>query len=408
MPHSASGYGEIQVNRVNLVEMEKATETTEGKLSLSGQESAPPTTVAMVTWLHGQIAGMQEGRVIPVLFRDKAERNGYYAVDTASSDLTDYQNEVALSDWQIELSRLGAENEIDIQSRLTGAVRQNDFSVTGVRWHAPAIGHYSYFTGSTIPSNHDRVTEDGTIRVYTGIPSNYSPRWGCSPADYLKGGARLTSTVEVSSENTVEGIKRRIDPTTWVLSNGLINIAPTSTGGTLAVGIWSAGSYKTTYWEIWTGGNRINPWQTASLIRNDPEMVILRLMAGRASDTGGRETVDLTLRRGAQFVEGYLQTSDAADLGVRGQNATASASASNGTVAATSDDANGIRRVCGSSRSWNTTNTTNCGFTKNAVNKLDFWIGATIGAGTSGATQRGDLQSQYMAAMPEATYAVRR
>lgn len=408
MPHSATGYGEIQVNRTYLVEMEHATETTDGKLSLSGQESAPPTTLAMVTWIHGQIAGMQEGRVVPVLFRDKAKRNAFYAVDSASSDLANYQGEVATADWQLELTRLGAENEIDIQSRLTGAVRQNDFGVTGVRWHAPAIGHYSYFTGSTIPSNHDRTTEDGDIRIYTGIPANYSPRWGCAPTDYLSGGVRLTSTTEVSSENVVEGINRAIGPNDWVLSNGLINVTPTSTGGTLAIGIWSSGAYRTTNWEIWSGGNRLNPWQTASLVRNDPEMVILRLMAARSSITGGRETVDLTLRRGAQFVEGYVQISDATTLHIHGQNAAPSASASNGTVAATADDANGIRRVCGSSRSWNTTDITNCGFTKNSTTTLDFWIGATIGAGTSGATQAADLQNQYIAAMPEATYAVRR
>lgn len=408
MPHSATGYGEIQVNRTYLVEMEHATETTEGKLSLSGQESAPPTTLAMVTWIHGQVAGMQEGRVVPVLFRDKAERNAYYAVDSASSDLADYQGEVATADWQMELTRLGAENEIDIQSRLTGAVRQNDFGVTGVRWHSPAIGHYSYFTGTTIPSNHDRTTEDGAIRIYTGIPANYSPRWGCSPADYLKGGVRLTSNIEVSSENIVEGIKRRIDPTTWVLSNGLINVTPTSTGGTLAIGVWNSGAYRVTNWELWSGGNRVNPWQTASLIRNDPEMVILRLMAGRASTSGGRETLDLTLRRGSQFVEGYLQASDSTSLHIHGQNAAPSASAANGTVAATADDADGIRRACGSANAWDTTDITNCGFTRNSVTSLDFWIGATIGAGTAGETQRGDLQNQYIAAMPEATYAVRR
>lgn len=408
MPHSASGYGEIQVNRVYLVEMEKATEATDGKLTLSGQESAPPTTVAMVTWLHGQISGMQEGRVIPVLFRDKNERNGYYSVTSASSDLTNYQDEVAIADWQIDLQRLGAENEIDIQSRLTGAVRQNDFSLTGVRWHAPAIGHYAYLTGTTLPSNHDRVTEDGTIRVYTAIPANTSPRWGCDPTNYLKGGARITSTIEVSSENTVEGINRRIGPSDWNLSNGLINVSPTVTAGTLAIGIWSSGSYKVTNWEIWSGANTLFAWKSASIIRNDPEMCILRLVAERSSTTGGRETVDLTLRRGAQFVEGYLQVTEAANLRVSGQNAATSASAAQGYVAATANDANGIRRVCGSAHSWTTTNTTNCGITKNATTTLDFWIGATIGTGTSGETQAVDLQNQYIAAMPEATYAVRR
>lgn len=408
MPHSASGYGEVRLNWMYLVETEKITETSDRKLTLTGQESAPPTTVGMVTWLHGQISGMQEGRVIPVLFRDKDERNGYYAITSTNSDLTNYQNEVAKADWQIDLDRLGAENEVDIQSRLTGAVRQNDFSLTGVRWHAPSIGHYAYLTGTTLPSNHDRVTADGTIRVYTGIPANTSPRWGCNPVDYLKGGVRVLSTVEVSSENIVEGINRRIGPTDWTLTNGLINITPTASAGTLAIGLWSSGSYKTVNWEIWSGGNTLFAWKTASIIRNDPEMCILRLMAERSASTGGRETVDLTLRRGAQFVEGYLQVTESNNLRVSGQNAATSASAAQGYVAATADEATGIRRVCGSSRAWTTTNTTNCGIVKNSTTTLDFWIGATIGAGTAGATSAVDLQNQYIASLPEATYAVRR
>lgn len=408
MPHSSSGFGEIKVNRVYLVEKETAKEGSDGKLALEGQESAPPTTVPMVTWLHGQIAGMQEGRVVPVTFRDKAERNGYYSINTANSELTDYQGEVASATWQLDMTRLGSEGEVDIQSRLTGAARQNVFSVTGTRWHAPAIGHYSYHVGSTIPSNHDRVTEDGTIRVYTAIPANTSPKWGCDPADYLGGCVRLTTTGEVSTENELEGINRTIAPTSWTLSNGLINVTPTSTGGILAVGMWNSGAYKLHNWDVRSGGNLVNPWQTATVLRNDPEQVVLRLMAGRSSTSAGREVLDLTLRRGAQFVEGYLQVSEATTLRIYGTNATASASAANGTVAATATDADGLRWCSGSSKAF-TPNLTNGGFsTTGSVAAFDFWIGATIGTGTASATDITALQEQYIGCMPEATYAVRR
>lgn len=408
MPHSSSGFGEIKVNRVYLVERESAHEDTDGKLTLAGQESAPPTTVAMVTWLHGQISGMCEGKVIPITFRDKAERDGYYAVNTASSDLTDYQNELAFADWTLDLTRLGSEAEVDLQSRLTGAVRQNDFSLTGTKWHAPSIGHYAYFTGTTIPSNHNRVTEDGTIRVYTVVPNNTSPRWGCAPENYLVGASRLTSTAFVSTENVVEGINREIPVTGWTLSNGLINVTPHASAGRLTIGLYSSGAYKTIDWDVQVGGSNLLAWQTLSILRNDPEQMVIRLTAQRSASAGGRDTLDLTLRRGAQFVEGYLQTSSSATLGIAAANASTSASAANGSVSATATDANGIRRTCGSARSWTTTNTTNCGLSKNSVTALDFWIGATIGAGTALQSDAAALQNQYIGAMPEATYAVRR
>lgn len=410
MPHSSSGFGEIKVNRVYLVEKESAKETSDGKLSLDGQESAPPTTVAMVTWLHGQISGIQEGRLVPVTFRDKAERNGYYAVTSATSDLIDYQGEVAAATWTLELERLGSDMEVDIQSRLTGAVRTNNFSVTGTKWHAPAIAHNSYYTGTTTPTNFDRVTEDGTIRVYTGIPANVSPKWGCDPASYLGGAVRLTSTTYVSTENQVEGIDRKVGITGWTLSNGLITVTPSATAGRLTIGAYAGGSYRTVDWDIQSAAANLLAWQNITILRNDAEQVVIRLTANRSAGAGGRDTLDLTLRRGAQFVEGYLQTSTSANLAIKTTNATAATSGVNGTVSATAT-ANSIRSICGSARTWNTTNTTNCGFTKNSSTFLDFWIGAKISAvGVGTASQDDDtaLANQYIGAMPEVTYAVRR
>src|SRR5690606_25178543 len=121
-----------------------------------------PTTVAMVAFLHEQVTSLQKGLVVPVTFRDKAVLDGYYTVDTVSSELTDHQSEVSRADWTIDLKSCGSHTEVDLQSRLTGAVRANDFSATGERWHAPPIGHYSYFTGTTdVSSWVDRTSADG-------------------------------------------------------------------------------------------------------------------------------------------------------------------------------------------------------------------------------------------------------
>lgn len=412
MPHSSSGYGEVKLNRIYLVENEKATEGGDGKLSLEGQESSPPTTVAMVTWIHGQVVGLEAGKVVPVTFRDKAERNGYYTITSSASDLTDHQSEVCLADWKIELKREGSESEVDIQSRLTGTVRQNDFSLTGTKWHAPAIGHYAYHTGSTIPSNFDRATADGSnlIRIYSGIPTGVSPRWGCPVTSYLTGAVKLTSTTYVSTEHEVEGVNRQIGALGWNLSNGIINVSPTATAGKLTIGTYASGSYSNVDWNIMAGAANLLAWQSATVLRNDAEQIVLRLIAQSSAATAGRATLDLTLRRGAQFVEGYLQVSTSANLQIQGGNAATSASASNGTVTANSTVSN-IRRICGSAHTWNTTDTVNCGFTKNSTTTMDFWIGGKVtaaGAGTTGQDLAVDLANQYIGALPEITYAVKR
>lgn len=404
MPHSSSGFGEVKVGRVYLVEKENAKESSDGKLNLEGQESSPPTTVAMVAWLHDQVSGFEEGKLVPVTFRDKAERDGYYTINSATSSLTDHQSEVSLMDWTLELQRQGSDSEIDIQSRLTGAVRLNDFSLSGTRWHAPAIGHTGYYTGSTAASSHTRTTEDGTITVYTSVPANVHPKWACPVASYHTGRVRLTSTTYVSSENEVEGINRRVGVTGWTLSNGLIRITPSGTNGRLTIGIWSSGSYRTRDWNVQVGGSNVGAWDTLTILRNDPELVAIRLVATRS---GGRDSLDLTLRRGAQFVECYLQTHTSATLGVVQNTAQTSDNAVNGTVAATASDANGIRGVCGSSKTF-TANTVNGGLSKTSQTALDFWVGYTIGAGTGSQTDRTALRDQYIASMPEMTYAVRR
>jgi hypothetical protein len=144
MPHSSSGFGEIRVNRMYLVEKENAKEDREGKLTITGQESSPPTTVPMVAFLHEQITSLQKGVVIPVTFRDKAELDGYYTVDNASSEITDHQSEVTKADWTVDLLKCGAHTEVDLQSRLTGAVRANDFSQARTCNRALLLLHWGY------------------------------------------------------------------------------------------------------------------------------------------------------------------------------------------------------------------------------------------------------------------------
>lgn len=405
MPHSSSGYGEVKLNRIYLVENEKATEGGDGKLSLEGQESSPPTTVAMVTWIHGQVVGLEAGKVVPVTFRDKAERNGYYTITSSASDLTDHQSEICLADWKIELKREGSESEVDIQSRLTGTVRQNDFSLTGTKWHAPAISHYAYYTGTTTPSNHDRVGADGTIRVYTSIPANTSPRWGCPVASYLTGAVKLTSTTYVSTENDVEGVNRQIGVSGWTLSNGLIRISPSATAGRLTIGVYTGASYQDRDWNIQAGGSNLLAWTSATVLRNDAEQIVIRLTSSRSASVGGRDTLDLTLRRGSWFVEGYLQTSTSATLGLV-PNVTYAATDGTSYLVQTSTGADGTRAIAGSART--ITRTTGTGaISKSSATTFDFWISATIAAGGTGGTAT-DLRDQYIGSLPEITYAVKR
>lgn len=412
VPHSSSGFGEIYIDRFFLVEKEKATESNDGKLAIAGQESSPPTTVALVTFLHGQVVGLQEGKVVPVIFRDKSERNAYYEVGNTSSDLTDYQsgvygnNTVAMADWTIELTRLGSDSEIDLQSRLTGAVRLNDFSLTGQKWHAPAVGHYAYYTGATNPTTLTRTTSDGDMTVYVGIPDNTSPKWGCAVSDYHKGRVRILDTREVTIENEVEGLNRNISASGWSLMNGLINVSPTATAGVLNIASYDGTSFMDKYVNITVGGSAVADWTSATIIRNDFEQCIIRLTSPQASV--GRTTVDLSLKRGSRTVEGYIQCGSSQTISVHARSSESNlttTTASAGYVTRTNNDTNGLRFVAGSARTF--TAHANGGVTKSSATFLDFFWGATIGAGTTNDNAPA-LRNQYIGSMPEVVYAVRR
>lgn len=372
-------YGDLHVGRLLLRETFKEGESvgTARTLDLEGQESTPPLTRAALVWRHDNITALESGCVMPLTFTDKPERNAYVNVDSVSADYTEWRNEVVTCDWKLGLTRLGSDSEVDLQSRLTGVARVNDFALTGERWHAPPIGHYGYQTATSNPTTMTRTGSDGAITVYRSIPTAASPRWGCAPASYLSGRVRLTS-----GGTELCGVDQSLSASGWALTNGLVNVTP-SASGTLDVQIYTDGAWRSKLWNVSVAGSgaSITSWDGATLLRNDPEHVIVRLTKGLSP---GRATLDLTLRRGSRTVEGYLQTTTSNTLAAYLAAAETNTSfAASGYVTATNDDAAGSKFAVGSARTF--TAHANGGVQKAAATSLDFWIGAVV-SGSGGST----------------------
>lgn len=396
-------WGDLTLGRLLLRETFKTGESTSDTrtLEVEGQESSPPLTRVALVWRHDNLLAMEQGGVLPVAFTDKPERNGYYQLASAGADYTEWRNEVVTSDWKVALTRLGSDAEVDLQSRLTGVVRANDFALTGERWHAPPIGHYGYYTGSSNPTTMTRTGADGAMTVYRSVPAGVSPRWGCTPANYLVGRVKLTS-----SGTEVCGVDQPLAAAGWALTNGFVNVTP-SASATLDVQAYTGGAWHSKLWNVSVAGSAasITAWDGATLLRNDPEQVVLRLTK---SLNPGRATLDLALRRGSRTVEAYLQVGTSATLAAyRSTLETNTSFAASGYVRATSNDADGNRFTAGSARSF--TAHTNGGLFKAAATALDFWVGVEAGgsAAVSG-DQATNLRDQYIAAMPESVYCVRR
>lgn len=399
-------WGDIRLGRLTLRETFTAAEAggDARTLSLEGQESWPPRERADVVAVHDSVNALDAGVPIAVTFTDKPERNGYYQVRDASSTWTEYLGDMATATWKVNLERLGTAGETDLQSRLTGTVRDNDFSLLGERWQAPPIGHYAYYTGSSNPTSMTRTGADGTITIYRSVPANTSPRWGCDPGDFLAGRARINDTASASAYE-LDGTDRPLPASDWALSNGLVNVTPSASAGVLDVQAYTSGGWHSKYWNVTLGGSAVAAWDAASILRNDPEQCIIRLTASRSP---GRATLDLTLRRGARFIEGYLQSGTSTTLAVYLQSAETNTSfAASGYVRATNDDGDGNRFAAGSAHTF--TAHTDGGVSLATSTALDFWIAVEAGGSSAVSGDAAtDLRNQYTACLAESTYAVRR
>lgn len=400
-------YGTVTVGRLTLREaftLKTDVHAAHGErtVTITGEESSPPLTLVQLKQRHEDIMTMRD-MVMPITWTHKSDHNGFYIIDDVGAELVNWTSEVVKFKWNIRAVRIGPDNSAEIESRLTSIARQNDFNLAGENWHAPAIGHYAYFTGTTQPASIvSRTGADGAITVYRDVPDDTNPRWSVPVSDYIGGRARLL----------LDGVERTgtnfSDSTDWDLGNGLINVSPGASGG-LVLESHDGSQFESKSWNLSVGATAtpVGDWTSLAVLRNDFEMVTLRLLKTRAPY--GRISLDLSVRRGARFVEGYLETDTSTTLAAwlaSAENSTVPASG--GYSVATGNDPAGNRAIVGTARTF-TGNSNNVRLHKTTVTAMDFFLGAVVGGGSA---QTGDaaadLMDQYIGAPAEVTIAVRR
>jgi hypothetical protein len=368
---------------------------------LSGEESYPPLTLAQVKQRREDILGLQN-RLVPIRFGTKSDHDGWYRITDVNTSVRDYQGgELRAFTWGINATFIGPENAVDLESRLTGVQRINDFGLTGEKWHGVPVGVTTYYGGTL--TSVSRATSDGaSASVWRSVPASTNPRWATPISTYDVGRSRVLI-------NGVERVGTDVDDTTsssWVLTNGIVSASAAAAGSaTWSVAHWDGAGWDAKHWNLGLGSSA-SPnlgWGYVKILRNDYEMCTMRLIDNNAF---ARLVVDLTLRRGSRFIEGRVSSTIATTLGVWPAIGEASTSpASSGYVRATNNDALGNRYVCGSARSFSAL-TASGGLAKTSATSLDFFIGAEV-AGS--AAQTGDtaanLVSQYLTAMGEVTLA---
>lgn len=398
-------YQTIQLGRLTMRENFTVTESSDGasrKLSIAGRESMGSLgqrTRLQVEQRRNDLLEMA-GDLVALNFTEKPTLNGFYVVNSTSGKLEEWDNYWAVLDWSADLARVGVDNEIDLESRLSGSVsRANDFTLTGKRYHAPPVNTTMYWSGSTTPIYIDRVGSDGTVRVYRDLAVGIHPRWACASTDYNKGRVRFFDN------NGLErvGLSVRSTASSWELSNSLIRITPGTGGVPLNVYAWEAGAWVLRTWDIQIGAGptSIGSFDSVSVLDNTFEAVTIRLTKDLAP---GRMTVDMTLRRGATIAQMYIQHQFSSTIKVR-RFTTVAGTSSPGYIYETTADGNGFRSIVGSARTF-TGDTTNTGISKAATATLDAFIGVSPSASAGNAVA--DIMVQYLGFPSEVVRGVRR
>jgi hypothetical protein len=401
------GWGTLQVGRINLREtytISNQVNATTGDQSvgLEGMESAPPFTDAQIIARSEDMVAMLD-RALPVIFSNKTTQTGFYTVHDVGVIPTEWP-EAKFFNWTLSLTRIGAENAVDMESRLGSTVRTNAFALTGERWHAPAVGAYGYFTGTGTPPSgtvtRALADSEGTLTVFRGIPAGVSPVWGITAPNYLLGRSRVL----------VDGVERsgsgiRVATGTWVLTNGLIRVTPLASAAMFTIEGWDGAAWSTHDFDVTVGTDLAPPFTSMTVLRNDFECVVIRLTKDKAP---GRTLVDLTLRRGAAFVEMFIQTDASATLGVKTDSAvTTTNNAASGYIVETSNDAQGNKLTIGVPVSF--TGSTTGAVTKTTVTQLSAYVGYVIdGASAVSGNAATDLRNQYIGSLSEQVLAVKR
>lgn len=375
--------------------------------------------------LRSQVNGLADNPdepVVAVNWAGDATVDGFYEVLDASVPMPARGLAALKLDWRVRLRRVGVYP--DLNSLMVGnAVRSNAHSIakgsTVPWWAVPDDATMDYIPAASAVT---RAAETGTVKVWYRtngtVLYNRTNRWACGASDYYDGAARVEVTPDGSTWCALVG--QRLPNTSplagWRINNGLVRVSYGGGDGLLKVehyisGAWSVSkTYKLT---VTTAPTTIGTFRTVTVKRNSPEAVTIRL--GLDQENGAvpaAVTVDLTLRRGALWVEGVMsRTAEtvtwlANEMGIYRNTAEAS-TAFTGGIRATSVDANSGYYWIATSLA-KTNDLTDGGFyVSSAVNDFDFAIGYALSAATGPDTVTNQVYG-YFAPLDETTVVARR
>lgn len=295
---------------------------------------------------------------VPCVWSDDTSQTGFYQVLDFSCEY-DLASTLTLRDgyywldWTATLRRVAGYVAPDVEEVLAGGLRSNSHSITTTETR-PALGIVSTAKGfyPNVAATEEYLvdTADGGDIFHldhgTGGSRNTffdaRARYYLAPADWYKASCSL----QVGGQTQV-GRNIANDPTEWTLSNELVKVRPGASGA-LEVYWWDGTSWDMISFQAAVGGTAWTDTPYAiTALRVSPACTVIRLHIDYqvGGEPNQRRMIDLAVRRGMRWVEGYINVPGRSSTYGIQRTATEASTAITGGIRATSNDANGNRFV---------------------------------------------------------------
>ena len=299
----------VTIGRLTFTSPSNLTESRSGKekvLSITGKFVAD--TLEEVKYLRDELLACANGYyTVPFIWSGDTSMTGYVKVMSASVNT----NRVLVGgyDYSVELLYLGNMGEVEFESQFSGALIDNDHSITSTtaQIYAPPTNHYSH-DHSSDPSSFERTGEDGVIQVKHGSSiRSYNAKYLVDPADFYKNACEIYSDDITDVSRIRCGLESpNNSPSSVILKNGLVQMTfnNSTTQSRFTTKSYDGDGYKSSHeFAVSRGASEVEwqGWRSIQILKNEPEVATIRLTSYYDATTRGqRLTFDVTLRRGAR------------------------------------------------------------------------------------------------------------
>lgn len=374
--------------------------------TLAHTQNSGPLDLSQNLYIRDELMSMANyDHVYPFSYTGETTMSGYVKIESA--DITVDRFAGAGIKYAINLVWLGNPGEIRFESQFSGALLDNDHSITSsdsqffcapygaYSVHIPSVGTGTPPDTETRSASYSTGSVDLTYFSGSNLRSN-NIEFECNPQDYLKGAVKVSTNGKV--RNGLYSPNTNVDQT--VIENGLVKMELTdsNTESRFTVSLWESDGWRSQKeFKIAKGSSQTEwkGWNTVTIIKNYGECATVRFTSQANSDGSGRLVFDVSLRRGSRFFSLVVSSYGNADQIHIERTETEASSAGTGYIVSSTNDSEGNYFILGSPNT-HSTNLTDGGIYLTAT-QMKAFVGFVLnGSSATGQNTADNMRDAYL------------